>query len=161
MSDVTWKDGPWRKIMSAVNDLDDSYVKVGVLAEKGDSEHGDDSITILELAAIHEFGLGGLEERSFIRSTFENSGDWLPKFQATLAKGVIQGKLTTERALEILGRKCADEVKNTITEKRVVPISKKVSEADARDDGRTPTTLVDTSQLVNSVSHEVVMGGGE
>lgn len=161
VSDFEWKDGPWRRILAAVNDLDDSYVKVGVLAETGDSEHGEGEsgdITILELAAIHEFGspAAGVPERSFIRRTFQNSEDWLPQFQSKLAKAVIQGKISHERALEILGKKCVDEVKNTITEGEGVPPPLEQSTIDAKGSSR---PLVDTGQLVNSISYEVVMGG--
>lgn len=44
-------------------------IRVGIL--DGDAPHEDAGITIGELAATHEFGLGNVPERSFIRAGFD------------------------------------------------------------------------------------------
>ncbi len=161
MSDFVVNDGPWRKILSAMSVLDRAYVKVGVLASSGSEESdGGGTITMVELAAIHEFGSpeAGIPERSFIRSTFANSGAWLPAFQAKLAKAVLQGTMPIERALGILGQKAAAEVRATIVEERVTP-KLEDSAAGQRTIARkgSSVTLIDTGRLNQSVSHEVVI----
>jgi len=150
----------WDGIMKRVRKIGNAHVRVGVLQSKGGGEE-QGGITIVELAAIHEFGspAAHLPERSFIRLTFARP-PWLPGLVAKLAKAVLEDKLSEKRALEILGQKAAAEVKATITEKRVRPLSQKAQGSIARGEAANPTTLVDTGQLKNSINYDVVEGAG-
>lgn len=47
--------------------LKNGYVTVGIHRKEG--KHDDSELTVANIAAKHEFGLGGMPERSFMRST--------------------------------------------------------------------------------------------
>lgn len=130
-----------------------AVVKVGVLASAG-AHDGD--ISMVELAAIHEFGspAAGIPERSFIRSTFRNNRELLAKFLLRTAKAVLSDKLSVEDALGQLGLWAVSQIKRTITAHDIPPPLK--ASTVARKGSTKP--LVDTGQLVNSISWEVDSG---
>lgn len=152
---VTINDSPWRKLLKRLDDLDRLRVRVGVLASKGGNATEEDGITLVELAAIHEFGspAAGIPERSFIRSTFQ-----IRRFNAmrtictTLLKAVTEGKMDVRKALNVLGQWGAAEVKNTITEIDIPPPLAQAT-IDAKGSSR---PLVDTGRMMNAISSEVI-----
>lgn len=156
-------DAPWRELFQRVLALDSAKVHVGVLAEKGgNAQHAGSKMTLVELAAVHEFGSsdGHIPERSFIRSTlYVRSADELARKVEAAAKLVVSGKLDANKALNLLGTFAASEIKNTITQ----------NEADGYGEyGYPPNAdstikakgssvpLIDTGQLKNSITYAVV-----
>lgn len=139
----------------------DAKVKVGVLASRGgNAQHVDadgkaTGITMVELAAIHEFGspAANIPERSFIRRTFIEKQDALAGVIAKLARGVVTEKITLERALNVLGAWGAAEVKKTVTLGAHIPPPLQ-PETVARKKSNRP--LVDTGRMVDSVQWEIV-----
>lgn len=153
---MTVGDALWKKILGVARSMNGAHVKVGVLS---DQEHGDDAIGNVELAATHEFGspAAGIPERSFIRRALAwNSGPWLPSFTAKLVARVVAGQLDELKALEILGQRCVAEVRRTITAGLVEPRLED-SAAGRRTIARkgSSKTLVETGQMLNSISYEV------
>lgn len=155
-------DAPWRELYKRVLAANTYRVKVGVLAEKGgNSTHADSQMTLVEIAATHEFGSsdGHIPERSFIRSTlYVRSAKQLEEKITAAAKLVIDGKLDAGKALALLGTFAASEIKNTIT----------MNEADAYGEYPYPpladstiaakgssVPLIDTGQLKNSITYVV------
>ncbi len=135
-----------------------SHVKVGVLASRGgDAEHGDDGITLIELAAIHEFGspAANIPERSFIRRTFNASSAELRVMQTKLAAAVLRG-MPVPKALSILGAWAANAIKRTITGDHIPPPLKPATIARKGSD----RPLVDSGRLLGAISFEVVLRGG-
>jgi hypothetical protein len=155
---------PWAKIKErlGLKRSGQLHVKVGVLADKGGDEmhEGEDGeeITLIELAAIHEFGVEGrIPERSFIRRTFDEQKSRLEKLIGSLAARVIKGSLTEAQALELLGQWAAAEIKKTITTHDIPPPL--AQETIDRKGSSKP--LVDTGQLVGSISYSVSDGDPE
>ena len=149
-------DRKWREVLGRVKRLDGAHVKVGVLSSKGgDADHGE-GITMVELAAIHEFGspAAGIPQRSFIRRTLVDA-PWLPQFTAKLARGVVELKVTETQALGILGEKAVLEIKRTITDGAGVPPP--LAEATIAAKGST-RPLVDHGRLLGAISYSVVDG---
>lgn len=145
-------DERWKRILRAVRKADGARVKVGVI---GGGEHADGGITMTELAAIHEFGspAANIPQRSFLRRALVwNSGPWLPAFTAKLVGAVASGKMDEKKALEILGQRAVAEVKKTITGSDIPP---PLAPATVAAKGSSKP-LVDTGQLLNSISYEVV-----
>jgi hypothetical protein len=158
-----------------------AHVKVGVLSSKGGASHvptaamiatakrrhkagrsdAGSNISLVELAAIHEFGspAAGISERSFIRRTFDSKHAEIKSLATKLAERIVTGKMDLRRALEILGQFCAAEIKKTISNKEVQPQLDPTGPTARRK--KSTTALVDTSQLKNSVTHEVSMIGGD
>jgi len=147
---VTVKDKVWRDLVKRLKSK--SYVKVGVLAAKGgNAQHLGDGITISELAAIHELGLG-VPRRSFIKDGIEKNERKLQPVVAKLAKKVIEG-MPLDQALGILGVVGADTIKNYVKLGAHVPPPLSDKTVNAKGSTR---PLVDKGPLINSVTYEVV-----
>lgn len=151
---ITVDDRAWRDLMSRLGGADD-HVKVGILGSKGGgkSEGGSD-LTVAGVAIIHEFGSddGKITERSFIRRTLLLREREIAAMQARLTAQVVEGNLSLDRALELLGAYVAGEVKKLIAEGD--PIPPPLAESTVERKGST-RPLVDKGQLVNTVSFEV------
>lgn len=156
LDDRAWKELRRKVIEMAAG----SRVKVGVLSEAGgDKEHNDDGITLVELAAIHEYGspAANIPERSFIRRTFSEKAEELAKMQEKLVAAIVNRKMDVRTALEALGQWGAAEVKKTIKTGPHIPPPLKKKTADRKGSDR---PLVDTGLLANSVTHVVEIGKG-
>lgn len=140
-------DSVWRKILAMVRGMGKAHVKIGVF---GDATK----------AAAHEFGApgAGIPERSFIRLTFTHKQAELQKLLGALAKKVLtsKGEFTEKEALEVLGLWGATECKKTISEgpQEEWPELNKAYEAKKLAAGKT-TMLVDTGELINSITYQV------
>lgn len=135
-------------------------VTVGVFGEKGDEPSGEGSLTVAEIAAIHEFGLGGMPERSFIRSYFDAE---LPKIQGALL-ALIRAKLShsvktgtpvtakdQKEILDKIGLYMVGRIQQRIAAGEIVP---ELAQSTIDRKGSS-TPLIDTGQLRSSISHEV------
>lgn len=158
---VTVKDKGWKALLKRVTPLGEYAAHVGVLAAKGGNDVHKASaaegkpITLLELAAIHEFGSprAGIPERSFIRRTFnEPEGQKeLRDLYARLARVVVTGKMSAEKAIELLGMKMVAMVRNRILVNWIPPPNAPAT-VEKKGSSR---PLVDTGQLVNAITYEV------
>lgn len=149
-------------IASELKKLKQGYVKAGVLASEKERDSGE--VTNVDLAIIHEFGspAANIPERSFVRSTFtkhrqEYSAE-LKKLAGSLAKG--DARKTAENILGLVGAKMAADMKNTIAD-GLSPANapdvyaRKLAKGTAAG---LPKPLVDTGQLLNSITWDVVLG---
>lgn len=161
MASVKLDTAAWDKIKREVDAASRAHVKVGVLlANGGQATEEGSPISMVELAFIHEFGApgAGIPERSFIRSTFAvHKKEELQTTVAKLAKALANGKLTSDRAMKLLGTWAAAAVKNTISAGLVRPRLEE-SEAGKRTIAAkgSSKTLVDTGRLINAISYEAV-----
>lgn len=154
MSDVVEKRKLWDKLLAHAHKLEHAHVKVGVLSSKGgDATHEGSDMTLVEIAAVHEFGNDHVPERSFIRRTLDQRvrGD-LVRLQEGLARLVVTKGLDPEKALATIGSWAAAEVKKTITEDDIPP---PLAASTIRAKGSSKP-LVDTGLLKNSISYEVI-----
>lgn len=145
-------DRKFRALRAKLDQLSDQVVKIGVFAGTGDGE----AVTV---AAVHEFGSerAHVPERSFLRRTFHEQKDRFAKAIGNASKRVVAGKLQPEVALGALGVLAATAVKNTIARGPHIPppLSR---ETVRRKKSRRP--LVDTGQLLNSITWKVGRRGG-
>ncbi len=146
----------WRKLKAKIDKLhaQNAHVKVGVLGTGETAEDG--SLTMVELAAIHEFGspAAGIPERSFIRFTVRNKQDLLNHRITQLATAFVNDKISIEQALGLLGATAAAEIKNSITSKQ---IKQDLKPATIKAKGST-TALIDTGRLLQSITWKVESG---
>jgi hypothetical protein len=145
-------DRGWQRILHEATKPGTKAVKVGIIAGQGEGDADRDGVTNADLGLIHEFGTATVPERSWLRRTFRNA-PWLPKFVGALAKQVLSGKMTEDKALEILGMKGATEAKKTITAGDPIPPPNAPATIRAKGSSR---PLVDTGQMVNAISFQVV-----
>lgn len=145
----------WDELKARAYKLDRSYVRVGVLEEKGSVTHEGSDMTLVEIAATHEFGSsdGRVPERSFIRRTFlVRVTKELAEFQTKLARAIVTKGLDPIKALRMLGAWGVAEVKKTITSEDIPP---PLAESTIARKGSSKP-LVDTGLMKNSISFEVV-----
>lgn len=155
MSDVEVERKLWDALLARAAKLDRVHVKVGIMGEKGATVHSGEGgdFTLVEIAALHEFGGHHVPERSFIRSTFLiRRVNALRAKQVELAKAIVTGGMDPIRALGLLGAWGASEVKNTITE---IDIPPPLADSTVQAKGSSKP-LVDTGLMKNSISWEVV-----
>lgn len=149
MSSVVVNDSAWRDLVRRVSKT--HYVKVGVL---GQSQPVSGEIGVVELATMHEMGLG-VPERSFIRRTFREKQKQTAEVCAKLSRQVVTGKMSLHDAHEALGLWASAEVKKTVTEGPGVPPP--LAESTIARKGST-RPLIDTGRMIGAITHEVVEG---
>lgn len=141
-------------------------VKVGFLGDGAARDDG--ALTNPQLAAVHEFGAPEVhvQERPFMSPSFDAN---LPKYKAfmqRIAVGVSSGKVSLEQGMGLLGTMMAADVRDFIV--GGAPIAPENAESvKARKLAKGLNTewglrtLVDTGQLVNSITWVVVRGDGK
>lgn len=161
---ITDDDKLYRKILREVGKLKSATVTVGVHGSAG--MHSDSGETVAQIAATHEFGADRIPERSFLRSTVDGNPKPMIALQ-NAASSVCKGELTARQACETVGIVTVGAVKETILHKIAPPLSPatvaKRKEKGAHGGGLASkadatTPLVDSGQLINSITH-VVSGG--
>lgn len=154
----------WERLRSKLPQ--DAHVKVGVLAGGGGTARtSEGGITMIELAAIHEFGspANGIPERSFIRSTFERP-DVVLKLNAyagRLARAIVDDKTTWQVALGQLGAWAAAQVKATIKNRQTTGPEPQQNKPSTIEKKGSDLPLVDTGRLINAITWLVSGGSGK
>ena len=155
MSKVTVKDSGAKALLARAHKLAAGrVVRVGVLDDAPKTEHdgGSSQMSLLEVAATHEFGApaANIPQRSFIRGTVEAKGAEIATLQVALAKRVLEGKLEPDAALEQLGAKVVSMVQNRIADGIAPALN-----PETVDRKGSTTPLIDTGQLRSSITYRV------
>lgn len=177
----------WDQLVARLPEVANARVRVGVLADKGgqETQPGSD-ITMIELAAIHEFGttiqlgersnlktkrtIGAttirIPERSFIRSTFERA-EVVKGIMAVARRGarelLVNGPLRAdaiERALGRLGLYAATQIRDTIRKRLTTGPEDQANAPSTIAKKKSTLPLVDTGRLINAVSWIVTKVAG-
>ncbi len=164
-----------------------AFCKVGILGDstRGGLHQPGAALTIAEIAVVNEFGTadGHIPARPFVRPTYDRMR---PELESDLGKLLVQilfdgGKMTVERALNIVGLKLATGIRKYVTEGEGVPppnagapgnprpwpstYQAKLAAGHWNRKGKAaalgPRPLVDTGAMINALSWAVVMGGSE
>lgn len=107
-------------------------------------------LSLLEVAAIHEFGAGAVPQRSFIRATIDaHKGDIEAEIK-NLARGVVSGRIDARQALDMLGQKVAGWCQARIAAGIAPPLKPATI---ARKGSSTP--LINTGQLRSAITWRV------
>jgi hypothetical protein len=80
-----------------------SEVVVGLPKGEATSKVYEDGQTVVEVGASHEYGVGNVPERSFLRVPFQVGKDRMDKATLDSWQFVIEGKLSSGDALERMG----------------------------------------------------------
>lgn len=164
-----------------------NYVRAGLLG-KARSTKEEGGLNAVEIGLIHEFGApdAGIPERSWIRAGFKKHKAEYLEMARKLIRAVVDPKpaglkpMTLKQVLGLLGLKMAADIKAYVTQGDEVPPpnapevwlrkmgltaagNNRKGGASARRNfnktGLPARTLVDTGQMVGSVTHEVTVGG--
>lgn len=132
-----------------------AHVQVGVIGAAG-AATTEGGITMIELAAIHEFGSpkAGIPERSFIRSTFDRPEvlEQLQVMAKGYARAVVADKMTWEVALGRLGAWAAAQIKGTIKRKLTTGPNPQENAPSTIARKGSSTPLIDTGRLINAIT---------
>jgi hypothetical protein len=120
---------------------------------KGAAKSRTQRLSLLEVAVVHEFGGGSVPQRSFIRATIDEKRAEIERLQQHLAMQVVEGKLSPEQALGVLGAKVAAWCKVRIA----AGIAPALKPATVKRKGSSKP-LIDTGQLRSSVTWRVEGG---
>lgn len=161
MSRVEDKDLGLNRIIRTLNkDLDGVVVKVGVQAKdkavrrgKGGSIRNTDQ-PLAVIAAIHEFGLGDMPQRSFLRSAYDENLPMIDKMIQRVANGAVFG-LGTNAALNQLGNVVQGMVQRKIVDGPFVPNSSATIKHK-----KSSKPLIDTGHLRQSIRYVIERKGG-
>lgn len=146
-------------LMHTLAKADGMGVKVGVLGSAGTTENG---TSIVDIALIHELGApkAGIPERSFLRSTFEAKSRQLSKLAEQMARKAMEGQ-GVELSLNLIGTYLAAEIKKTIADRRTAGPERQANADSTIARKGSDLPLVDTGQLLNSITYTVAHSGGE
>lgn len=129
-------------------------VTVGVHEDDGSAIDADSDLTVAEVAAVHEFGLG-VPERSWLRDFVDENREQLKDMLATVAIQVAKGN--GEQAMERFGLAVVGMIKKRITAGIDPPLTEltklekmRVTGGKAKD-----TPLIRFGQFIGSIAHEV------
>lgn len=162
MSRVEDKDLGLNRIIRTLNkDLDGVVVKVGVQAKdkavrrgKGGSIRNTDQ-PLAVIAAVHEFGLGGMPQRSFLRSAYDENLPTIDKMIQRVAHGAVFG-FGTNAALNQLGNVVQGMIQRKIVDG---PFKPNAPATIKRKKSSRP--LIDTGHLRQSIRYVIEKGGSE
>lgn len=118
-------------------------VKVGL--PKGSNDYPDGTSVIM-VGTVHEFGSPSrnIPQRSFLRATVQEKRRKYKKMFSKLAKKIIDGKLTSKQALNLVGLQVQTDVREKITD---------IKEPELKH--REGNPLIDTGHLRQSITFEV------
>lgn len=162
MSRVEDKDLGLNRIIRTLNkDLDGVVVRVGVQAKdkavrrgKGGSIRNTDQ-PLAVIAAIHEFGLGDMPQRSFLRSAYDENLPVIDKMIQRVANGAVFG-LGTNAALNQLGNVVQGMVQRKIVDGPFVPNSPATIKRK-----KSSKPLIDTGHLRQSIRYVIERKGAK
>lgn len=160
MGKVTDKDKGWRRLQALAKSLaaDDVHVRVGVLDDGRAGSEDRDGITTGQLAVAMEFGTAHIPARSWVGLTFDKARGEVQSDMQRLLGHIVDGKLTVDKALNVLGAKYSAAVKNTVTQgEQIQPpnapstLARKL--AKTREGAANGVrTLIDTGRMVGAVT---------
>jgi len=145
----------WEELEQRLADIERHTVRIGVFASGpgGDLVAGSD-LTMIGLASIHELGLGGLPQRSFIRAGIEHHADAIGAVQNKLVRKIFAGELGGAVAAEVLGQYGVGRVRDYVFTHALDGAWANAPSTIARKGSDRP--LVDTGRLMASISYQVV-----
>ena len=161
MGKVVDRDKGWRRLQALAKSLasDDVHVRVGVLDDgRAGSEVRDEGITTGQLAVAMEVGTATIPARSWVGLTFDRARAEVQSDMQRLLWSVVEGKITVDKALNVLGAKYSAEVKNTVTQgEQIQPpnapstLGRKL--ARTREGAANGVrTLIDTGRMIGAVT---------
>ena len=131
-------------------------VTVGVHSADGSAIEDGSSLTVAEIAAIHEFGLG-VPERSWLRDFVDENRAKLSDMLATTAKLIAEGKYPPDVAMNRFGLAVVGMVKERITAGIDPPLTEETKREKQRvtGGGAKDTPLIRFGQFISAIAHEV------
>jgi hypothetical protein len=129
-----------------------STVNVGL---PKDSSPYPDGTSVIEVGTIHEFGLGFVHQRSYLRTTIIGNKNKYLGIIKKLSMRLANTEIDLNTALNKLGLIVSNDVKDKITDIK----EPKVTSRKPKTEGGAVNPLVDTGHLRQSITYEVATNG--
>lgn len=166
---MTDKRSVYDRVRSDMRKLDNSYTKVGFPAEsdvgsatkKGSHKPAGDISEIAEIAIKNEFGVkeGGrwkIPPRPFFRNAIDTNRTAFNKFRERQYENTLAGMIDVDEAIGNIGEWLSAKVKQSIRRLKTPPNAPLTI---ALKGSSNP--LIDTGQMLQSVTHADKIGGGK
>ncbi len=126
-------------------------ISVGVQGKEAVTKSGgdEDGLTVADVAAVNELGLG-VPERSFLRSTIDSGHQKYVSLLKGIGGASVSGKLPLVRGAKIVGEVVVGDVKRAIADGIPPPNAESTIEAKGSS-----TPLIDSSQMRGSITSKV------
>lgn len=140
------------KIAEQIAELQSKVAKVGWF----ESAIYPDGPHVATVVLIHELGApeAHIPPRPFIKPTIDKQGDEWSKNIEQGTKAVLDGKITAESMLEIVGQKAAGDIRRTISEIREPELAESTL-AQRRRDGYSDQPLNRTGYMITTCTNVV------
>lgn len=106
------KNPAFEKFLADMKRQKGPHITVGVHAGAGTYENGQDVATV---AAINEFGTEWIPPRPFLRNILRTKEEQINRLREKLVKQMVNGTLSMDKALDMLGFQMQQWVVNQIT----------------------------------------------
>jgi hypothetical protein len=143
-------DRGWREAIRTMTEaakLPSAHVVVGWPEKAG--LHGSGPMTVAEIAALHEFGLG-VPRRSMLAATFELNAAKYSDAMRKIGNGVTTGRIDVRRGLDLLGIMVVGDVQKRIAAGIAPPNSPRTIKQKGSS-----IPLIATGQMRQALDHEV------
>ena len=139
-----------KKIITDIKALHGCSVAVGIMGD--DNAEG---TSVVDYAMFNEFGTSRIPARPFMSRTFDRHEKDMTAFIKYLGGQLIDGKISVDRLLNVIGLDYQAKIKATIVDavNWAVP---NTEETKLRKGSSSP--LIDDSRMLNSVHYEVNRG---
>lgn len=127
---------------------------IATLKKTPNQKGGEGALTVGEVAAKHELGLG-VPKRSWLVSWFDLSKDKIDSDLKKIGKGMVKGKITPTEGLSLLGVRYEGQIKRRIAHNEIMPPTSEI----VNEIKGSSVTLKDTGQLQSAITHIVKSGG--
>ncbi len=132
-----------------MHELAGGEITLGII-DKAEFPHPSSDLTIGELAAIHELGIG-VPERSWLRSWIDGNLTYIQASSAEAWQKIATGQLSRKDALDRLGRDWANQIQENILQGNIMPPL--AASTVAKKGHATP--LIDTMTLIEAIDYEL------
>ena len=146
---ITDKDNGYRQVLTNVRSLRGTVVRVGVNEEMHVARNGNASgLTNAALGAIHEFGLGHVPQRSFIRAWIDENQRGVMRW---LKEHLYRALMGREAWADNFGKYVVEGIRARIN----LGIPPPLEDETVRRKGHA-TPLIESEQLVKAIEYDVV-----
>ncbi len=148
--------------MSKFRDIDKGYstlvkkvftlgapkIDVGIFDSAGPHKYS--TMSVVEIATIHEFGNEHCPERSFLRAWFDENESKCRAAVVAMLEAVLAGKYTKDQALQLLGQRFVGEIQKRIANGIPPPNAPSTIAQKGSD-----KPLIDTGQLRSAITYAI------
>jgi hypothetical protein len=148
---ISDKDNGFKRLAANLGDL--GHITLGVHPQDAGKRYPDSSMTVGELATIHELGLG-VPRRSWLVTWLDANAAQMKREATTRLRRVIKGTETRKQALQAMGFKWAKAIRDNMAQSRITP---RLAKSTIRRKGGLDVPLVETYQLHNNITYRAFM----